>query len=234
MCSVTWVSCCIWGYHVYDGGCSVLWGRSFVIRVPHSTRYSWYPSHVSWYLLTLLKLQRMVSPQWYWTPHRTHDILPLASRYPWVSPMVLKITPTVLMISLTFIMISPMVLNTRYTGWKSHTFFHKSIVFRWNSSTRVCCKVCPQFLLPWLLEKLLLNCCTYKKITKNILLDCFVVRFVHPFSGKNKLSKWPKKLGKSDKHAHNFASFCQATGQTWYHTTDITYPPLLFMTETTR
>ena len=51
-----------------------------------------------------------------------------------------------------------------------------------------------------------------------MLLDCFGVRFVSPFSKKSQTLKTAKKPGKLDKHGHNFVIFSQATGQTWNHT----------------
>ena len=38
------------------------------------------------------------------------------------------------------------------------------------------------------------------------------------FGKKAKLSKWPKKPEKWDKHGHNFIIFSQVSGQTWHHT----------------
>ena len=46
------------------------------------------------------------------------------------------------------------------------------------------------------------------------MFGCFGVRFVNPFWKKAKLSKWPKKPGKWDKHGHNFIIFSQVSGQT--------------------
>ena len=45
------------------------------------------------------------------------------------------------------------------------------------------------------------------------MFDCFGVRFVS-FGKKAKLSKWPKKPEKWDKHGHNFIIFSQVSGQT--------------------
>ena len=46
------------------------------------------------------------------------------------------------------------------------------------------------------------------------MFDCFGVRFVPPFWKKAKLSKWPKKPEKWDKHGHNFIIFSEVRGQT--------------------
>ena len=46
------------------------------------------------------------------------------------------------------------------------------------------------------------------------MFDCFGVRFVPPFWKKGKLSKWPTKPKKWDKHGHNFIIFSQVSGQT--------------------
>ena len=50
------------------------------------------------------------------------------------------------------------------------------------------------------------------------MFGCFGVRFVTPFLKQSKISKWPKKAVKLDKHVRNFIIFSQASGPTWYHT----------------
>ena len=70
-------------------------------------------------------------------------------------------------------------------------------------------------------DKLLLNCCTFEKLTENIWFDCFGERFVLPFSKKGRTFRIAEKPGKWDKHGHDFLIFSQATlvtGQTWYRT----------------
>ena len=56
----------------------------------------------------------------------------------------------------------------------------------------------PHFLvkIAFLFETFLFNCRTFKKLTKNILLDCFGEGLSPYFRKKAKLSKWPKKPGK--------------------------------------
>ena len=107
-CSVPWgISWCMWVDIMSTVGCSVTWGKSFVIWVPHGTEH----------------------------PHGTHDINHMYRDNPprysnfkgWYPPTVLNIpmvlnTPTVLKITPTVLMISPPVLNTPMVHKISPTF----------------------------------------------------------------------------------------------------------------
>ena len=115
------------------------------------------------------------------------------------------------------------------TVQKTTIFFHKNIVFVEKvfdmylllGFSSLFSQNCHAFF-----EKLLLNCCTFEKLSGNILLDLFGATFVSPISKKAKLSKWPKILEdrtNMDIILLFLAKPLEKHGTTLVH---MTYPPL--------
>ena len=143
----------IGGYHEYTGVFNRNWKdlsscspKCIMISLwcaEHPSMYSWYPPHASWY------------PPMYWTsPQCTNGISPMY----WTSPDAHMVSPTFIMISPDVLnmprcthdipsctehplmyWISPNLLNTHYTRW---TFYGWIVWHIWNTTVIF-------LLLPW-------------------------------------------------------------------------------------